>query len=68
MLDVVQKVNGNFVVVSSWDDSNKAAAKQAFHNTCMLLYSDAATTSGVVAILNDNLDIVDGCKAFIVKN
>lgn len=68
MLDVVQKVNGNFAVVSSWDDNNKAAAKQAFHNTCMLLYSDAATTSGVVAILNDNLDIVDGCKEFIVKN
>lgn len=64
--DVVQKVNGNLVIVSSWTD-NKAAAKQAFHHQCELLYSDAETTSGVVAILDDNLDVVDGCKEFIVK-
>lgn len=64
--DVVQKVNGNMTIVSSWKD-NKAGAKQAFHNQCKLLYSDASTTDGVVAILNDDLDVVDGCKEFIVK-
>lgn len=68
MLDVVQKVNGNIVIVSSWGDDKKASAKQAFHNACMLLYSDAATTSGVVAILDDNFDVVDGCKEFIKKS
>ena len=67
MLDVVQKVNGNMVIVSSWDNENKAGAKQAFHDRCKLLYADAETTSGVVAILDDNLDLVDGCKEFIVK-
>lgn len=67
MLDVIQKVNGNLVVVSSWDDNNKAGAKQAFHNTCKNLYADAETTSGIVAIVDDNLDIVEGCKEFIVK-
>lgn len=67
MLDVVQKVNGNMVIVSSWDNDNKAGAKQAFHDRCKLLYADAETTSGVVAILDDNLDLVDGCKEFIVK-
>lgn len=64
--DVVQKVNGNMVIVSSWDD-NKAGAKQSYHDRCKLLYSDAETTSGVVAILDDNFDVVDGCKEFIVK-
>lgn len=67
MLDVIQKVNGNLVVVSSWADNNKAGAKQAYHNTCKNLYADAETTSGIVAIVDDNLDIVEGCKEFIVK-
>lgn len=57
--DVVQKVNGNLVVKSTWEN-NKAGAKQAFHETCRLLYADKDTTSGVVAILDDNLDVVDG--------
>lgn len=64
--DVVQKVNGNLTVVSTWDD-NKNGAKQAFHDRCMLLYADKDTTEGVVAILDDNLDVVDGKKEFIKK-
>ena len=67
MLDVIQKVNGNVVVKSSWGDDNKASAKQSFHDVCRLLYADKDTTSGVVAILDDKLDVVDGCKEFIVK-
>lgn len=64
--DVIQKVNGSIVVKSSWKD-NKTSAKQSFHDTCRLLYADKDTTSGVVAIIDDNLDVVDGCKEFIVK-
>jgi len=64
--DVVQKVNGSLVIVSTWED-NKTGAKQAFHERCKLLYSDKDTTSGVVAILDDNLDVVDGMKEFINK-
>lgn len=67
MLDVIQKVNGNVVVKSSWPNDNKASAKQSFHDVCKLLYADKDTTSGVVAILDDNMDVVDGCKEFIVK-
>lgn len=67
MLDVVQKVSGNMLVVSSWEDTNKAGAKQAYHDRCRLLYSDKETTGGVVALLDDNLDVVEGCKEFIVK-
>ena len=64
--DVVQKVNGNLTVVSTWDD-NKNGAKQAFHERCKLLYSDKDTTEGVVAILDDNLDVLDGKREFIKK-
>lgn len=64
--DVVQKVNGNLVVVSTWTD-NKNAAFQAFHDRCKLLYSDPETTKAVVEILDDNLEVVDGKKEFINK-
>lgn len=64
--DVVQKVNGNLVVVSTWED-NKSGAKKAFHDRCALLYADVETTSGVVSILDDNLDVVDGKREFIKK-
>ena len=64
--DVVQKVSGNLTVVSTWED-NLNGAKQAFHERCKLLYADADTKSGIVAILDDNLDVVDGKKEFIVK-
>jgi hypothetical protein len=67
MLDVIQKVNGNIVVKTTWADDNKAGAKKSFHDVCGLLYADKDTTSGVVAILDDNLDVVEGCKEFIVK-
>ena len=67
MLDVVQKVNGNIVVVASFSDDSKAGAKASYFDRCKLLYADAETTSGVVALLDDNLDVVDGCKEYIVK-
>lgn len=64
--DVVQKVDGNLVIVSSWVD-DLVGAKVAFHDRCKLLYSDKDTTSGVVAILDDNLDVVDGKEEHIKK-
>ena len=65
--DVVQKVNGNLTVISTWVD-NKNGAKQAFHHQCELLYSDSETTYGVVEILDDNLEIVDGKQEIIDKS
>lgn len=67
MLDVIQKVNGNTVVVSSWGDDALSSAKASYHDRCKLLYADPDTTRGVVALLDNNLDVVDGCKEFIVK-
>ena len=64
--DVVQKVVGNITIVSTWED-NKNGAKQAFHNTCENLYADPDTTTAVVKIFDDNLDVVDGMIEFIDK-
>ena len=64
--DVVQKVDGNLVVVSTWVD-NKNGAYKAFHDRCALLWADAGTTKGVVAVLDDNLEVLDGKKEFINK-
>ena len=64
--DVVQKVDGNLVIRSTWDN-NLVGAKQAFHDTCKALYADKDTTNGVVAILDDNLDVVEGKKEYIQK-
>lgn len=65
-LDVVQKVDGNLVIKSTWVD-NPIGAKKAFHDVCSLLYGDKDTPSGVVAILDDNLDVFEGNKVFITK-
>lgn len=64
--DVVQKVNGNLTVISTWVD-DKNGAKQAYHNQCKLLYADKDTTSGYVAIFDDNLDVLEDMKEFINK-
>lgn len=64
--DVVQKVDGNLVIVSTWVD-NKNGAYKAFHDRCGLLWADAGTTKAVVAILDDNLEVLDGKKEFINK-
>jgi len=65
-LFVVQTVNGSMTIVSEWRD-NENGAKQAFHNQCRLLYSDAATTSAYVAILDEQLDVYQGFKEFVNK-
>ena len=64
--DVVQKVDGNLVIKSTWVD-NLVGAKKAFMDVCSALYGDKDTTSGVVAILDDNLDVVEGKKEVIKK-
>lgn len=68
MFDVVQKVNGSLVVKTSWAEDKLPQAKASFHDVCRLLYADAETTSGVVELLDDNLDVVDGCVEFIKKD
>lgn len=65
-LNVIQNILGNVTVVSTWDD-NLAGAKSAYFNQCKLLYSDAETTSGVVGLYDEHMQIVDGCREEIKK-
>lgn len=65
-LDVVQKVDGNIVVKSTWVD-NPVGAEKAFCDVCSALLGDKDTTTGVVAILDDNLDVFEGNKRYIDK-
>jgi hypothetical protein len=67
MYDVVQKVGGNLVVNSSWGEDQLAQAKAAYFDTCKALYADEPTKSGVVKLLDNNLDVVDGCVEYIKK-
>lgn len=62
---VVQSTGGNIIIKSEWSDKN--GAKQAFHDTCRLLYADPDTLTAVVKIFDENLDVVDGCKEYINK-
>ena len=64
--DVVQKVNGNMVVVSSWTD-NRSGAIKAFHDRCALLWADTETTNAVVKLFDDNMDVVEGKMEIINK-
>ncbi len=64
--DVVQKVNGNMTIVSSWVDNRNGAIK-AFHDRCALLWADAETTNAVIKLFDDNMDIVEGKMEIINK-
>lgn len=61
--NVIQKYNGALTPISEWAD-NLASAKQSYHHQCELLYSDKAF-GAVIAIVDDKLDTVDGCKTTI---
>lgn len=63
-LFVVQCVNGNMSIVSEWVD-NENGAKQAFHNTCKNLWASSDVITGMVAILDTQLDVFQGYKEFI---
>lgn len=64
--DVIQNADGNTSIVSTWNN-NLNGAKQAFHNQCKLLYSDAGTTVATVGIYDERLNLVDSMKEFIDK-
>ena len=65
-LFVVQIANGNMTTISEWTD-NPNSAKQAYHNTLKNLYADKDTTQAYVAILDEQLDVYQGCKEFVNK-
>ena len=55
--DVVQKCDGNLVVVSTWEGNIDGATK-AFHDRCSLLINDDSFVDGYVGILDNQLNLV----------
>lgn len=60
---VVQVSNGSPKIVSEWTEVDKA--KTAFHGVCQALWNAKDVVTASVAIMDENLDIVQGYKEFI---
>lgn len=62
---VVTVTDGAFLIRSEWGDKEKAFA--AFHSLCAALYNDPsmAGKKGMVKVLDENLDCVDGKMEYI---
>ena len=66
--DVVQKVNGDMTIVSTWVD-NKTGARGAYHERVALLTKDATVSEdSYVAVFDENLDVLEGMKTKIRKD
>ena len=61
---VVSITDGNFVVCDE-GKTDIEAAKQSFHHWCELLLSDKGFSTGVVKLLDENLDCVEQKMEFI---
>ena len=65
---VIAMTDGNYNVHAEGFTDNPAAAKASYHDYCKLLWNDAGTTKATVAIVDENLDILEGkYKEEIIK-
>ena len=55
---VIQVTNGNFSIKSEWGDLEKA--KGAYNALCSALHNDSAEFVVTVALVDENLDVVEG--------
>lgn len=61
---VIQVTNGNFTVKSEHGESKKAA-RIAFHSLCAAIDADKQFSGkACVEVVNEQLDCVDGLRAF----
>ena len=65
MYSVIQFMNGAFAVKFEGADLN--SMKYNYFNWLSLLYNDSGAAKGVVKLVDENLDVVDGCVEFIDK-
>lgn len=63
MYAVIQFINGAFSV--KYESDNLDSLKYNYHNWCALLWNDEGAVDGVVKIVDDKLDVVDGYIEFI---
>ena len=60
---VIKVVNSTFAIVSEHSDKQSALVK--FHDTCKSHWNAQDVESAMIAIIDENLDILDGHKEFI---
>ena len=63
-LAVIQCSNGSFSIVSEHGE-DKRAAIVAFHERSKILWNAADVITGEVAIVDEQLDVVEGYKEYI---
>lgn len=66
MYSVIQQINGAFTVKFEGSDLNNI--KYNYFNWLSLLYNDTGAVKGVVKLVDENLDVVDGCVEYIDKS
>ena len=60
---VIKSANGNVSIDSEWSDLT--SAKVAYHNTCKVFWNASDVIEGFVAIIDSQLDTVQGYKEFV---
>ena len=60
---LIQSSNGNISIISEWNDLNSAIV--AYHDRCKVLWNAQDVITGYVAIMDTQLDVVQGYKEFI---
>ena len=66
MYSVIQQINGAVSVKFEGTDLN--SIKYNYFNWLSLLYNDTGAVNGVVKLVDDKLDVVDGCVEIINKS
>ena len=61
---IITVTNGTFLVREEGIQTVEQA-KQRYHYWCNLLWNDAPTLNAYVAIIDNQLDVVEGYKEFI---
>ena len=60
---VIKVVNSNYAIVSEHNDLQSALVK--FHDVCKTHWNAQDVEGAMIAIFDENLDIVDGHKEYI---
>lgn len=62
---VIKVTDGNFNIHGEgWADAPEKA-KVSYHGLCQSLWNDPNVLNAYAAVIDEQLDVVDGCKEFI---
>lgn len=64
---IIKVVNENYFIHAE-GITEISAAKVAFHGLCQNLWNATDVNTAYVAIVDENLDVVEGCKEYICRD